>query len=78
MIQGGSHLIDHFSSEDCDPRRRIKDGEFFGFFTLHLDDSIRALGCVSSEASLDSLEVFRSPGDLEFRRFDAGWLPPHA
>jgi hypothetical protein len=73
VIEGRAHLIKHLSGQDGNFYRRRQNSDLFGLFSLRLagDDFIRALGGILGNATLNSFQVFRSPGELLFRGLNA-------
>ena len=71
MIEGRPHLVDHLSHQNTNlSGRRLRDVQ--PLFALRLrDDSVRLTSGISGDATLNSSEVFCSPDELNFRRFDA-------
>ena len=71
VIEGRPHLVNHFSGQNTNfSRGRL--GNIKLLFALRFrDDFVRLTSGVNSDATLYSSEVFRSPDELKFRRFNA-------
>jgi len=71
VIKGGPHLVNHFSDQNTNfSGRRFRNVQLL--FALRLqDDFVRLTSGINSDATLYSSEVFRSPDELKFRRFNA-------
>ena len=68
MVQSGPHLVDHFTRKDTKlTRGRFGDLQLSCFVTVRAGEYIRSIGGIIGNASLDSLEVLRSPGEFGFR-----------
>lgn len=70
MVEGRAHLINHLPRKKRNLSRR-SFREIQLVFALRLwRDSVRLTSCIFGDATLDSAQVFLSPDELKFRRFD--------
>src|SRR5437879_3134857 len=71
VIKGGPHLVNHFSDQNTNfSGRRSRNVQLL--FALRLqDDFVRLTSSIDGDVSLYSAEVFTSPDELKFRRFNA-------
>lgn len=68
MIQGRTHLINHFASQERNFNRRRLGNVQLLFALRFFDDEVRLTSSVRGEASLDRAELFFCPDQFSFRR----------
>jgi hypothetical protein len=72
VVEGGSHLIDHFASENGNLARRVPgDSELFCFFALSLGELMGVTAGIQGNASFESLEMLSRPSQFTLGRIDA-------
>ncbi len=71
VIKGGAHLVNHLSDQDTNfSGRSFRNIQLS--FALRLDgDFVRLTSGINGDAALYGAEVFCSPDELKFRRFDS-------
>lgn len=70
VIEGGPHLINHLPRQNAELTGWSLWNIYLLFALRLFDDFVRSTSGIFGNASFDCAEVFRSPGELKFRRFE--------